>query len=48
MIGQARPAPAEYAQIRKVNLGIEHLASDRLDELETGKNQCAAGGAVAA
>ena len=48
VIGQARPAPAEYAQIRKVNLGIEHLATDRLDELETGKNQCAAGGAIAA
>lgn len=48
VIGQARPAPVEYAQIRKVNLGVEQLAADRLDELETGKNQCAAGGAIAA
>lgn len=47
VLDEQRPAPPEYAQIRKVNLGVDQLAADRLDELETGKNQCAAGGAGA-
>jgi glyoxylase-like metal-dependent hydrolase (beta-lactamase superfamily II) len=37
-----REAPAEYARIRLVNLGGERSDAEVLDELETGKNQCAA------
>ncbi|HET9444397.1 MAG TPA: MBL fold metallo-hydrolase, partial [Acidimicrobiales bacterium] len=43
----ARPAPPEYGRIRRVNLGAEPLADDLLDELEVGRNQCAAGGTTA-
>lgn len=40
----AREAPAEYARIRLVNLGGDPSDAEVLDELETGKNQCAASG----
>lgn len=43
VVGHTRQAPQEYGRIRKVNLGIEALGDDLLDELEVGKNQCAAG-----
>lgn len=48
VLDNAGTAPPEYGQIRKLNLGLDHLPADHCDELETGKNQCAAGGARAA
>lgn len=39
-------APAEYAEIRRVNLGTDTRPADLLDELEVGRNQCASGGAT--
>ena len=47
VLAGTRPAPAEYGRIRKVNLGVERADAEALDELEIGKNQCAAGGATA-
>lgn len=45
VLANSRDAPGEYSTIRKVNLGLEAPTTEILDELETGKNQCASGGA---
>jgi glyoxylase-like metal-dependent hydrolase (beta-lactamase superfamily II) len=45
LLANTREAPAEYARIRRVNLGAEPSDAEVLDELETGKNQCAASAA---
>ena len=37
-----RPQPKEYAMIRKVNANIEDVDDDRAEELDLGKNECAA------
>jgi glyoxylase-like metal-dependent hydrolase (beta-lactamase superfamily II) len=37
-----RPQPEEYAVIRKVNANIEEVDDDRAEELDLGKNECAA------
>lgn len=37
-----RPQPEEYAVIRKVNANIETVDDDRAEELDLGKNECAA------
>lgn len=47
VIAHTAPAPSEYGRIRTVNLGVESLGDELLDELEVGKNQCAAGGSAA-
>lgn len=46
VIAHTAPAPSEYGRIRTVNLGVESLGDELLDELEVGKNQCAAGGSA--
>ncbi len=33
--------PLEYAQIKRVNLGLAHISAEDADELESGKNICA-------
>ncbi|HET7486359.1 MAG TPA: MBL fold metallo-hydrolase [Acidimicrobiales bacterium] len=43
VVAHTAAAPAEYGRIRTVNLGVETMAPELLDELEVGKNQCAAG-----
>lgn len=47
VVANTREAPEEYSRIRRVNLGLDNPQTDVLDELETGKNQCASGGAGA-
>ena len=37
-----RPQPEEYAQIRLANANLEHYDEDRQEELDLGKNECAA------
>jgi len=37
-----RPQPEEYALIRLINAGLEQVAPDRAEELDLGKNECAA------
>ncbi|RUM35304.1 MAG: MBL fold metallo-hydrolase [Desulfobulbus sp.] len=37
-----RPQPEEYAVIRKVNANIEEVEDERAEELDLGKNECAA------
>lgn len=37
-----RPQPAEYAQIRMANANLEHYDEDKQEELDLGKNECAA------
>lgn len=37
-----RPQPEEYAVIRKVNANIETVDDDKAEELDLGKNECAA------
>lgn len=34
-------APSVYADIRRVNLGIEAVGAERIEELEVGRNECA-------
>ena len=34
-------APPVYADIRRVNLGVESVGSERIEELEVGRNECA-------
>jgi glyoxylase-like metal-dependent hydrolase (beta-lactamase superfamily II) len=46
ILAHTAPAPAEYGRIRTVNLGVESVGDELLDELEVGKNQCAAGGSA--
>lgn len=46
VVAHTAPAPEEYVRIRTVNLGVEFLGEELLDELEVGKNQCAAGGSA--
>jgi glyoxylase-like metal-dependent hydrolase (beta-lactamase superfamily II)/rhodanese-related sulfurtransferase len=44
----ARPAPACYAEILRVNLGQATASPERVEEWELGRNQCAAAGMGAA
>ncbi len=37
-----RPQPEEYAQIRLANANLEHYDEDKQEELDLGKNECAA------
>jgi glyoxylase-like metal-dependent hydrolase (beta-lactamase superfamily II) len=37
-----RPQPEEYAQIRRANANLEHYDEDKQEELDLGKNECAA------
>lgn len=37
-----RPQPEEYALIRRINAGLEQVDPDRAEELDLGKNECAA------
>ncbi len=37
-----RPQPAEYALIRRVNANLEQFDDDKNEELDLGKNECAA------
>ncbi|PIE58310.1 MAG: rhodanese [Desulfobulbus propionicus] len=37
-----RPQPSEYAKIRLVNANLEHPDDDKQEELDLGKNECAA------
>ena len=37
-----RPQPEEYAVIRKVNANTETVEDERAEELDLGKNECAA------
>ncbi len=37
-----RDQPKEYATIRKINANLEHVDDDKAEELDLGKNECAA------
>ena len=37
-----RPQPEEYAKIRLVNANLEQFEDDKQEELDLGKNECAA------
>lgn len=43
VVATTAQAPAEYGRIRTANLGVEAIEDAVLDELEVGRNQCAAG-----
>jgi hypothetical protein len=37
-----RQQPEEYATIRKINANLEQVDDDKAEELDLGKNECAA------
>jgi hypothetical protein len=37
-----REQPKEYATIRKINANLEQVDDDKAEELDLGKNECAA------
>jgi hypothetical protein len=37
-----RPTPESYARIRQINLAVLSVDGEELDDLDRGKNQCAA------
>ena len=37
-----RPQPEEYAKIREINAGLVHVDAEEADNMDLGKNECAA------
>jgi glyoxylase-like metal-dependent hydrolase (beta-lactamase superfamily II) len=42
-----RPQPEEYAKIREINAGLLEVDEEKADEMDLGKNECAASAAAA-